>query len=211
MSQTSTTPTPGKASIQWVVAGALAGALAAIAFPVLAFSGFWMLAPLGVLATAQTIVSARQRRPVLSLLCGAFVALIGFNTLPTIPLMFPLSAAAPAETFTEAPLTEVLRHLSKASGDELPRRFYVATRELGDMRVTMTIPSDANLRDALDSLMAKTGATYSWRWYKMCGLSSSPDCAAFYISRKGEAKRDRYEHELIISRGELLANGPEAF
>jgi hypothetical protein len=125
--------------------------------------------------------------------------------------MFPLASAAPTGTFANAPFADVLCHLSKVNGDRPPWRFYVATRELGAAQITMTIPPDSNLDNALETLMAKAGASYSWSWHKFCGNAPSPDCASFYISRNGDRERDRCDYELIVSRGEVMENGPEVF
>jgi len=158
------------------------------------FSLFWEAIPLMLLLVWMGAFLWRHESAYLSIPCWlSLIAIVAVNA-PTIPKLYPLWHTVQPASFQDATVAEVLLHVAK-SHDEEPRwRFFVSSEELALTRVTMTIPAGASLGEALDSLMAESGASYSWRWYKFCGNAPVPMRASFHV--RYDDSRDPSGHPL---------------
>lgn len=168
----------------------------------LAFSAFWTVVPLGVLAGFLGVIAAIRSSVAHAVPFLLVAIVIGVLNLPTVPRMFPLRHRVEPAFFTDAKVADVLHHIARSKPDAPYWRFHVSNQQLAYTRVTMTIPDNASLGETLDLVVAQTGASYTWNWHKACGNEPSPLCASFYFTN--DVTRDRYDNELLIDRYAIM-------
>jgi hypothetical protein len=171
-----------------------------------AFSGFWTVIPLAILAVFFGIYTLVRSRASHALPFGIVAVSIAMLNLPTVPKMFPLRYKVQPASFKDAKVADILQHIAQSNDDRPSWRFHVSDQHLGYTRVTMTIPDHASLSQALDLLMTETGASYTWNWHKFCGNEPSPLCASFYVSHDAYPSRDLLDYKLLISRDNIFDN-----
>jgi hypothetical protein len=148
---------------------------------------FLSLAALLMLFFAVAIRKKAEQGPPLFLLrlpFMVFAVVLLVIVVVKLPVLFPLSTHLTGRTFHNASLAEVLQYISEQRCEAPYWRFKVYDEQAVNAPITMTIPDDCTLREALDSLCRSIGCTYDWYWNRAFN-TTPPNCAAFYLHRKG--------------------------
>jgi hypothetical protein len=168
--------------------------LSVVVFNGVVFSHFWTGLSLASLAILLSLYYLLRRQTGPSILCAVIAVMIGALNAPTVPTMFPLRHAVGPLVLKDVALADALHQIAQ-SKDDAPRwRFSVSDEELAHTQVSLTLSAETSLAEALDSLMAESGASYTWNWRHHSGR---PICAHFFVSR--DASRDHSEYEVLIS------------
>ena len=122
---------------------------------------------------------------------GEFIFLI-FSVLLMIvvaiklPVLFPLRTHIQGGTFHNESLATVLQHISTQRQEWPVWKFRVYDEKAANSPVTVIIPDDCTLQQALDAIAQATQCDYDWFWSKGCGNAPTPGYAAFCFRRSGD-------------------------
>src|SRR5262249_13953249 len=103
-----------------------------------------------------------------------------------------------------APLATVLQDLSKQKNEMPYWRFEVFDREAVKKRVTVTIPEDSTLRDALDIVLGSVDCSYDWCWHSPYG--GRPNCALFLVYKNGTKFDAASNFKLFVEGSTVIQN-----
>jgi hypothetical protein len=165
--------------------------------------GDWTFKDIALFAAAASLnlfffvlLVVRRRKGRLLFLTLAAVFLIVL--VVRLPVLFPLRTHIRGRAFHDAPLERVLQHIS-AQRQEWPRwRFEVYDERAAKETVTVTIPQNCTLRQALDCIAQAIQCDYDWVWHKACGNEPTPGCATFRLWRPGNTITSLSDYFLFV-------------
>ena len=145
-------------------------------------------------------------RRVVSISLVTLAVAMSVSQAGTVAQVDPFQSRVEPTTFANATVTDVLHHISKSRDARPYWRFHIATQELADTRVSMTIGENHDLGQVLATLTEQLDAKYRWHWHKSCGSEVAPFRAVFSVSNKSG---DEPPHGVIwIDRDSVQKWGP---
>jgi len=138
---------------------------------------FWWLALIGV-------VIALTSRSKLAVLIGAAGTLgcilaAAIMTAQVLPLPTRITGA----DFAAKPLNEVLQYLARQNKAYPHWDFFIYDAKLAETRVTLSLPKNCTLGEALDGISRSANCEFSYSWRKGCGNATRPICAFFHVTQ----------------------------